>query len=69
MVDAVGQHGLTFRNGDAADLADRLEDALDDADLARRKLEGVDQHLEGFTARRVAQQYLALFDRILAGTT
>jgi glycogen synthase len=67
LVDAIGGHGLTFRNGDALDLADRIESALSDGELARWKLEGVDQHLEGFTARRVAQQYLTLFDRI-AGT-
>ena len=68
LIDAIGGHGLTFRNGDPLDLADRLESALADGDLARRKLEGVDHHLERFTARRVAQQYLALFDRVRART-
>jgi glycosyltransferase involved in cell wall biosynthesis len=64
LVDAIGGHGLTFRNGDALDLADRLELALGDGDLARRKLAGVDRHLEGFKARSVAEKYLGVFDRI-----
>ncbi len=68
LVDAIGGHGLTFRNGDALDLADRLECALDDADLARQKLAGVERHLEGFTAQRIAQRYLAFFDKVLAGS-
>ena len=68
LVDAIGPHGLTVRNGDAVDLAARLGVALGDDDIARRTLEGVDRHLVDFMARRVAQRYLAFFDRILAGT-
>jgi glycosyltransferase involved in cell wall biosynthesis len=67
LIDAIGRHGLTFRNGDALDLANRLESALADQDLQRRKLEGADRHLEGFKARRVAQRYLTFFDRIIGG--
>ena len=66
LVDAIGGHGLTFRNGDRRDLADRLEGALRDGDLVRRKLEGADRHLTGFTARRIAERYLELFERVRA---
>lgn len=66
LVDAIGPHGLTFRNGDALQLAERIESVLRAPDLARQRLEGAHQHLAQFTARRVAQRYLDLFQQLLA---
>jgi glycosyltransferase involved in cell wall biosynthesis len=65
LVDAIGRHGLTFRNGDPADLADRLEWILRDPDVAPQLLEGVENHLADFTARRVAEEYVAFFSSLL----
>lgn len=66
LVDAIGPHGLTFRNGDAQQLAERIEMVLREPALAGQLLEGADQHLAQFTARRVAGRYLDLFDQLLS---
>ena len=66
LVDAIGPHGLTFANGDAAALADALASILIDPDAARVRLLGKDAHLAGFTARAVATRYIGVFEELLA---
>jgi glycogen(starch) synthase len=65
LVDAVGRHGLTFPNGDAAGLAERLEEILVDMTKARMRLAGVDDHLAHCSARAVAERYIEVFDQHL----
>jgi glycogen synthase len=63
LVDAIGSHGLTFANGDPVGLAERLRAVLGDFDRARQSLQGLERHLAGFTAQRVAEKYLQAFER------
>ena len=63
--DAIGGHGFTFPNGDAAALADRLEEVLRDMEAAHRRLDGVDAHLSQCRARAVAENYIAVFEQHL----
>lgn len=67
LTDAIGRHGLTFANGDAAALADRLAHVLCNLDEARALLEGVEVHLERYRARAVADRYLELFKQHVGG--
>lgn len=62
LTDAIGEHGFTFRNGDAGALADRLEAVLEDTEGARARLNGVEAHLEQCRARTVAERYLEVFE-------
>ncbi len=61
LVDAIGQHGVSFPNGDAAALADRLAALLEPDGGAQRYLEGVAAHLAEFRADVVAERYVAVF--------
>lgn len=65
LTDAIGGHGFTFPNGDAAALADRLEEILSDLEAARRRLDGVGTHLAQCRARAVAENYIAVFEQHL----
>jgi glycosyltransferase involved in cell wall biosynthesis len=62
--EAIGPHGFTFENGDAADLARVLSHVLRYPNEARKKLDGVEMHLANFTARRVAERYIEVFQRL-----
>lgn len=61
LVDAIGGHGFTFPNGDAAALAMVLARVLSDPDAAQARLHGVENHLARCSARNVAERYLAIF--------
>lgn len=63
LTDAIGGHGYSFPNGDAAALADRLEGVLRDMPAARARLDGVERHLARCRARAVAERYLEVFAR------
>lgn len=65
LVDAIAGHGITFANGDATELADCLEEVLDDMDAARVRLNGVDDHLARCRSRQVAAQYIDVFQKHL----
>jgi len=65
LIDAIGGHGFTFPNGDAAALADRLEEVLGDMGRARKRLTGAEDHLAGCSARAVAEHYITVFQRHL----
>jgi len=62
LTDAIAGHGFTFPNGDAAALADRLEEILNDIHRARARLDGVEAHLDQCRARAVAKRYLNVFE-------
>lgn len=63
LVEAIGDHGLTFPNGDAAALANQIENVLSNINTVPVLLEGTDLHLEGYRARAVAERYLEVFER------
>jgi len=58
--EAIGNCGMTFRNGDSEDLADRLGDLLRDFKMREKFRTAAPAHLERFHAQTVAQRYLAL---------
>jgi glycosyltransferase involved in cell wall biosynthesis len=66
IVDAIGSHGLTVANGDAAALAETLAAVLADPGAAAARLCGKETHLAAFTARAVALRYVAVFEALLA---
>lgn len=63
LTDAIGGHGLTFPNGDAGALADRMYEVLTDMGAARARLDGVEAHLARCRARAVATRYIEVFQR------
>jgi glycosyltransferase involved in cell wall biosynthesis len=65
LVEAIGIHGYTFENGDASALAQVLAHALHSPDEARSKLVGAETHLSKFTARRVAERYVEVFESLI----
>lgn len=65
LVDAIGPHGLTFANGNSADLAARLTQVLTDDALQEQLLAGRESHLGRHTARNVALHYLATFETLI----
>ena len=65
LVEAIGPHGYTFENGDAAGLARVLAFVLRYPDKARAKLIGAEAHLANFTARRVAERYVEVFQSLI----
>lgn len=69
LVDAIGPHGLTFENGNSADLAARLATLLTDDGLQERLLADRERHLGQHTARAVAERYIAQFETLIAGFT
>ncbi|WP_142251741.1 glycosyltransferase family 4 protein [Bradyrhizobium sp. UNPF46] len=58
LVDAVGPHALTFENGNAEQLADRLIRALRDPGLTETLLKGSQHHLHLHRADTIAARYL-----------
>lgn len=56
--EAIGPCGLTFPNGDAHALAERLEQLLSDHELVRELLSHAEEHLAKHHPNLVAQQYL-----------
>jgi glycogen(starch) synthase len=58
--DAIGNCGMTFRNGDSEQLADRLGELLPDSELGEKFRAARAGHLAQFRAHSVAQRYLAL---------
>jgi glycosyltransferase involved in cell wall biosynthesis len=61
LVDAIGPHGLVFENGDARNLAAKLEEVLSHDHRIRSKLEGVERYLARHERRFVAQRYLEVY--------
>lgn len=59
--EAIGPCGLTFPNGDAAALAQALEQLLRQPDEQRRLTANAPQHLARFHPTLIAEAYLALF--------
>jgi glycogen(starch) synthase len=66
LCEAVGNCGMTFRNGDSDELADRLRDLLSDSQLREEFRAAAPAHLERFRAPIVAQRYLALLRELAA---
>jgi glycogen synthase len=64
--EAIGNCGMTFRNGDGDELADRLRDLLSDSQLREEFRAAAAAHLERFRAPTVAQHYLALLRELAA---
>ena len=59
--EAIGPCGLTFPNGDAAALAQALEQLLRQPNEQRRLVANAPQHLAKFHPATIAEAYLALF--------
>jgi glycosyltransferase involved in cell wall biosynthesis len=64
--EAIGPCGFTFRNGDTAGLADRLEHALRNGAAARERLAGAADHLARHGTEVVARAYLRVFEEAAA---
>src|SRR5438270_5098391 len=64
--EAIGSCGMTFRNGDSDELADRLRDLLSDSQVREKFWASAPAHLERFRAQTVAQRYLALLRELAA---
>jgi glycogen synthase len=64
--EAIGNCGITFRNGDSEELADRLGDLLGDSQMREKFRAAAPVHLERFHAQTVAQRYLALLRELAA---
>lgn len=62
--EAIGECGMTFRNGDEQDLAERLHDLLNDPRLREKFRSAAPAHLQRFRARIVAQRYLRLLSEL-----
>jgi glycosyltransferase involved in cell wall biosynthesis len=61
LLDAIGRHGLEFENGNARDLAARLEEVLTRDGIIRRKLDFVERHLARHERRFVAERYIEVY--------
>jgi glycogen(starch) synthase len=64
--EAIGPCGVTFANGHAQQLADRLQDLLTDSLLRGKLRAAAPAHLEHFRASAVAQRYLELLSKLVA---
>jgi glycosyltransferase involved in cell wall biosynthesis len=62
--EAIGPCGVTFPNGDHAALAEGLRRLLDSEQEIGRLRNAARAHLRKFTARAVADAYLAVFHRL-----
>ena len=62
LVEAVGPHGLTFRNGDATAMAARIREALAFGNVRPPLLDGVEAHLDNFRPEVVARRYIEVFE-------
>ena len=65
--EAIGECGLTFRNGDATALAHRLETLLANDSRRRQFRAEAPNHLSQFRGEAIVARYLEMFNRI-AGT-
>ena len=63
--EAIGPCGLTFRNGDAAELAAVLERLLRNAEAGRDLLGRAPEHLAAHTSERAVRSYLHAFEKAL----
>jgi len=66
LTEAIGNCGVTFRNGDSEELADRLAELLRDSKMREKFRMAAPVHLERFRAQTVAQRYLALLRELAA---
>jgi glycosyltransferase involved in cell wall biosynthesis len=64
--EAIGPCGLTFPNGDAAALAERLETLLTDRGAVSSLLEGAESHLAKHRPAFVANRYLEVIRQVLS---
>jgi glycosyltransferase involved in cell wall biosynthesis len=64
--EAIGNCGMTFRNGDSEELAARLAELLRDSTMREKFRTAAPLHLERFRAQTVAQRYLALLRELAA---
>jgi glycosyltransferase involved in cell wall biosynthesis len=64
--EAIGNCGMTFRNGDGTELADRLAELLSNSKMRERFRTAAPLHLERFRAQAIAQRYLALLRDLAA---
>jgi glycosyltransferase involved in cell wall biosynthesis len=64
--EAIGNCGITFRNGDSEKLAARLAELLRDSTTREKFRTAAPLHLERFRAQTVAQRYLALLRELAA---
>jgi glycosyltransferase involved in cell wall biosynthesis len=62
--DAIGPCGETFRNGDEADLARVLRQAVQDPEVPARYQRRAPAHLASFTSAGVAARYLAKLEEV-----
>jgi len=66
LVEAIGLHGETFENGDAADLARVLAETLSAWPAALARLNGVEAYLAARTPEAVAAAYVEVFHSALS---
>jgi glycosyltransferase involved in cell wall biosynthesis len=64
--EAIGNCGMTFRNGDSQKLADCLWTLLSDSQMREKFRAAAPAHLEQFRAQTVAQHYLTLLRELAA---
>src|SRR5438132_8541678 len=64
--EAIGNCGLTFRNGDSEELAARLAELLRESTTREKFRTAARLHLGRFRAQTVAQRYLALLRELAA---
>lgn len=65
LMEAIGNHGLSFPNGDHEALANCLEKVIVDAALRETLMVGVDQHLESYKPKVIAKKYLDIFRQFI----
>ncbi len=61
--DAIGQCGVLFKNGDAADLARAIRKIIENQALAARCRQAVPHHLNDHNSETIAGRYLEIFER------
>jgi len=63
--DAIGDCGLTFKNGDSDDLAAAISRIMSDKPLNDRFRQLRSSHLATFSLGNVASRYIQIFERVL----
>lgn len=64
--EAIGPCGLTFRNGDTADLARVLAPLLRDPGAGRDLLAGAPGHLAAHSGARIGREYVRVLEEVVA---
>jgi glycogen(starch) synthase len=64
--DAIGGCGITFKNGDAVDLARAIREIVTKPDLADRCRQAVSGHLRNHRSETVARRYVEIFEQVLS---